>query len=70
MTWVTTRPRLATTRRPIPVPALTYAQGAHDAPEHLTRSFTLQKEGTGFGIMLTVITVVLTIGAIWYGLTR
>jgi hypothetical protein len=30
----------------------------------------LQKEGTGFGITLTIIAVVLTIGAVWYGLTR
>jgi type III secretory pathway component EscS len=30
----------------------------------------LQKQGAAFGITLTVITVVLTIGAIWYGLTR
>jgi hypothetical protein len=42
----------------------------HVAPEHLTRSFTLQKEGAGFGIALTIIAVVLTVGAIWYGLTR
>ena len=32
-------------------------------------SFTLQKEGTAFGITLTVIAVVLTVAAIWYGLT-
>jgi hypothetical protein len=30
----------------------------------------LQKEGTGFGITLTVIAVILTVGAIWYSLTR
>jgi hypothetical protein len=30
----------------------------------------LQKEGTGFGITLTIIAVVLTVGVIWYTLTR
>ena len=29
-----------------------------------------QKDGNAFGITLTVLAVILTVGAIWFGLTR
>ena len=67
---ITTASHLATTRRLISMTTLCYAMDAHVAPGHLTRSFTLQKEGPGFGITLTVIAVLLTVAAVWYGLTR
>lgn len=71
MTWITTAARVANNTSPHSRPYVILRREARTSHPSISRGVSqLQKEGTGFGITLTIIAVVLTIAAIWYSLTR